>query len=65
MGKVFSVIQRKANRFNVENRAQRVISKEKPLPAPTHPATLQEIEAIKSGYILNHLNIHFQMHTTL
>ncbi|KAJ9584612.1 hypothetical protein L9F63_021054 [Diploptera punctata] len=50
MGKAFSAIQRRANRFNVENRAQKVISKEKPEPAPLHPATAQEIEAIKSEY---------------
>jgi NADH dehydrogenase [ubiquinone] 1 alpha subcomplex assembly factor 4 len=49
MGKVLSVIKRKVNRFNVENRAHRVISKDKPTPAPKYPSTIQELETIKSG----------------
>jgi len=49
MGKVFSVVRRKANRFNVENRAHRVISKEKPTPAPKHLSAIQELETMKSG----------------
>lgn len=54
MGKVLSVIQRQVNRFNVENRAHRVISKEKPIPAPKYQSTIKELEAIKSGgFIMN------------
>jgi len=49
MGKVLSVIQRQVNRFNIENRAHRVISKDKPIPAPKYPSTIQELETIKSG----------------
>ncbi|XP_063243434.1 protein NDUFAF4 homolog [Bacillus rossius redtenbacheri] len=47
MGKVFSVIQRKVNRFNIESRAQKIISKEKQTPAPKHQSTLKEFEKIK------------------
>lgn len=50
MGKVLSVVRRKANRFNVESRAHRVISKDKPTPAPKHPSAIQELETIKSDY---------------
>ncbi|PSN57026.1 Protein NDUFAF4 [Blattella germanica] len=50
MGKALSIIQRRVNRFNVENRAERIISKEKPTPAPKHQSTVQEIEAIKSEF---------------
>lgn len=54
MGKVLSVIQRKVNRFNVENRAHRVISKDKPTPAPKYPSTIKELETIKSGgFVMN------------
>lgn len=49
MGKVLSVIQRKANRFNIESRAHKLISKDKPTPAPKHPSTIQELENIQSG----------------
>jgi len=35
--------------FNVENRAHRVISKEKPTPAPRYPADEKELERIARG----------------
>ncbi|KDR08215.1 protein NDUFAF4 homolog [Zootermopsis nevadensis] len=50
MGKVLSVIQRKVYRFNAENRAHRIISKDKPTPAPRYPSTIKELETIKSDY---------------
>lgn len=54
MGKVLSVIQRKVYRFNAENRAHRIISKDKPTPAPRYPSTIKELETIKSGgFIMN------------
>uniref|UniRef100_A0A7R9IF11 NADH dehydrogenase [ubiquinone] 1 alpha subcomplex assembly factor 4 n=1 Tax=Timema tahoe TaxID=61484 RepID=A0A7R9IF11_9NEOP len=46
MGIIFSVIRRKANRFNVENRAQLIISKDKPTPAPQYPSTVKQLEMI-------------------
>ncbi|KAJ8894684.1 hypothetical protein PR048_007349 [Dryococelus australis] len=38
---------RKMNRFNVENRAQKVITRTKPKPAPKHKSTLKEFEKMK------------------
>ena len=49
MGKVYSVISRQVQRFNVENRAHRIISQNKPAPAPKYPATLEELERIAKG----------------
>ncbi|GLH13658.1 Protein NDUFAF4 homolog [Gryllus bimaculatus] len=46
MGKVLSVVQRRANRFNVENRAHKIISKEKPMPAPMHPYAKEQLEKL-------------------
>ncbi|KAF6212755.1 hypothetical protein GE061_010463 [Apolygus lucorum] len=46
MGMVTSRIHRAAGRFNVENRAERVLAKSKPEAAPKHPTTekyLQEL----------------------
>ncbi|XP_067002784.1 protein NDUFAF4 homolog [Anabrus simplex] len=50
MGKVLSVLQRKANRFNVENRAHKVISREKPTPAPLHPSSKRELDKIERDH---------------
>lgn len=44
MGKVMSVVARKANRFNVENRAHRVLEREKPVPAPKYESNLRDME---------------------
>ncbi|KAF4520446.1 hypothetical protein B566_EDAN004018 [Ephemera danica] len=44
MGKVLSVIPRRVQRFNIENRAHKVISKDKPTPAPKHPGTTEYLE---------------------
>uniref|UniRef100_A0A069DPB5 Hipothetical protein n=1 Tax=Panstrongylus megistus TaxID=65343 RepID=A0A069DPB5_9HEMI len=43
MGKVLSVLNRQINRFNAENRAHRILSKDKPIPAPKHPSTSKQI----------------------
>ncbi|XP_014283979.1 protein NDUFAF4 homolog [Halyomorpha halys] len=48
MGKVMSRMNRYWYRFNAENRAQRVISEEKPVVAPRHPSSLKGIEQILS-----------------
>ncbi|XP_049826975.1 protein NDUFAF4 homolog [Schistocerca gregaria] len=44
MGVVLSATRRALNRFNVENRAMKEISKEKPTPAPRHPSMSLAIE---------------------
>uniref|UniRef100_A0A1A9WW74 Protein NDUFAF4 homolog n=1 Tax=Glossina brevipalpis TaxID=37001 RepID=A0A1A9WW74_9MUSC len=44
MGQVASFMVRKMNRFNVENRAQRVLEKDKPTPAPKYESNLRDME---------------------
>uniref|UniRef100_A0A1I8NQR7 Protein NDUFAF4 homolog n=1 Tax=Stomoxys calcitrans TaxID=35570 RepID=A0A1I8NQR7_STOCA len=44
MGKVMSVVSRKINRFNVENRAHRVLERDKPTPAPKYESNLRDME---------------------
>ncbi|XP_071438773.1 NADH dehydrogenase [ubiquinone] 1 alpha subcomplex assembly factor 4-like [Hetaerina americana] len=46
MGAAVSGLTRRIQRFNIENRAHREISKEKPTPAPTYPSTAREIERL-------------------
>lgn len=53
MGKVFSVargvVVGKIQRFNVENRAHRVISQDKPKPAPKYEANVKDLERMLKG----------------
>lgn len=49
MGKVMSVMVRTVNRFNVEQRAQKVISQDKPKAAPKFGYNLKELEEVKRG----------------
>lgn len=49
MGKVLSVAAGKVQRFNVENRAQKVISRDKPTPAPKFEANIKDLERILKG----------------
>ncbi|XP_034663768.1 protein NDUFAF4 homolog [Drosophila subobscura] len=44
MGQVASMIARRANRFNAENRAHRIIEREKPTPAPKYESNLRDME---------------------
>ncbi|XP_055384896.1 protein NDUFAF4 homolog [Condylostylus longicornis] len=44
MGKVMSIIYRKANRFNVENRAHRFLDKEKLPPAPKFESSYEDMK---------------------
>ncbi|CAD7085040.1 unnamed protein product [Hermetia illucens] len=46
MGKVMSVMMRKANRFNVENRAHRLLDKEKRDIAPKFESNLRDMERV-------------------
>jgi NADH dehydrogenase [ubiquinone] 1 alpha subcomplex assembly factor 4 len=50
MGKVMSVISRQANRFNVENRAQKIISQDKPKPAPKFSQNIKDLERVLEDY---------------
>jgi NADH dehydrogenase [ubiquinone] 1 alpha subcomplex assembly factor 4 len=49
MGKVLSVAAGKLQRYNVENRAQRVIAQDKPKPAPKFDSNIKELERILRG----------------
>ncbi|XP_050075640.1 protein NDUFAF4 homolog [Anopheles maculipalpis] len=46
MGKAMSVVGRQVQRFNVENRAQKVISQAKPKPAPKYESNLRDLERV-------------------
>lgn len=49
MGKVMSYAAGKVQRFNVENRAQKVISQAKPTPAPRFESNLKDLERVLKG----------------
>ncbi|XP_037729854.1 protein NDUFAF4 homolog [Drosophila subpulchrella] len=44
MGQVVSMVARRLNRFNVENRAHRILEREKPTPAPKFDSNLRDME---------------------
>ncbi|XP_053951471.1 protein NDUFAF4 homolog [Anastrepha ludens] len=44
MGKVMSMVARKVNRFNVENRAHRILERDKPVPAPKYESNIQDMQ---------------------
>ena len=44
-----SVVGRQVQRFNVENRAQKVISQAKPKPAPKFESNLRDLERVLKG----------------
>uniref|UniRef100_A0A1Q3FAD1 Protein NDUFAF4 homolog n=1 Tax=Culex tarsalis TaxID=7177 RepID=A0A1Q3FAD1_CULTA len=46
MGVVLSRVSRQVNKFNVENRAQKVISQPKPKPAPKFESNLKDLERV-------------------
>lgn len=49
MGKIISVMSRKANRFNVEARAEKIISKDKQQAAPKYPSNLSDMDRVLKG----------------
>lgn len=53
MGKVFSMVARKSNRFNAENRAARIISKEKPVAAPKYPSNVEDMGRVLSRNVIS------------
>ncbi|XP_065074865.1 protein NDUFAF4 homolog [Ochlerotatus camptorhynchus] len=46
MGKVLSIAARQVNRFNIESRAEKVISQSKPKPAPTFQSNLKDLQRV-------------------
>ncbi|XP_058829886.1 protein NDUFAF4 homolog [Topomyia yanbarensis] len=59
MGKVLSIVVRQANLYNVENRAQKVISQAKPQPAPTFESNLKDLDRVlkKHPDLIQELNV--------
>lgn len=51
MGKVYSMLIRPIRTFNIENRATRIISREKPIPAPQYPSTEKQKKLSEKGNI--------------
>lgn len=49
MGKVLSTATAKVQRFNVENRAQRVIAQDKPTAAPKYESNIRDLERVLRG----------------
>lgn len=47
--KLFGVLTRKVNRFNVENRAHKVLERDKPVPAPKYESNLRDLEFARKG----------------
>lgn len=56
MGKVMSVVAGKVQRFNVENRAHRVISQDKPKAAPKFESNIKDLERVLRGERMCSLN---------
>ncbi|XP_043286208.1 protein NDUFAF4 homolog [Venturia canescens] len=48
MGKAMSAMTRPLKTFNIENRARKVISQDKPVPAPTFKSTQKQLEVAKT-----------------
>lgn len=53
MGKVYSVLTRPIRMFNIANRAERVISREKPVPAPQYTTTERQKKLTDKGIELS------------
>lgn len=49
MGTVMSMAVRKARRFNVENRAQRVLEQDKPTAAPKFESNVRDLQKVLDG----------------
>jgi NADH dehydrogenase [ubiquinone] 1 alpha subcomplex assembly factor 4 len=49
MGKVMSVAAAKVQRFNVENRAHKLLAQDKIRPAPKFESTVKDLERVLKG----------------
>ncbi|XP_032523732.2 protein NDUFAF4 homolog [Danaus plexippus] len=49
MGALVAKALRPVKAFNIENRAHKIISKEKPKAAPTYPSTFEELKRVKEA----------------
>lgn len=64
MGKVYSTLTRPIRTFNIANRAEKVISREKPVPAPQY-AAVEEQKKISDQVNPHFLRDHYQKNTRL
>lgn len=49
ISKIYGSALREANMYNIEKRAEKVISKDKPTRAPMHPSAAKELESLREG----------------
>jgi len=49
MGKIYSMLTRPIRTFNITNRAEKVISREKPIPAPQYATTEKQKKLSDQG----------------
>lgn len=49
MGKALSMLSKPIKEFNIESRAHKIISKNKPIPAPMHKSSEIVYEKYKAG----------------
>ena len=49
MGKVMSTMTRPVKKFNIENRAHRIISQDKPTQAPMYESSKKQLEVAQNG----------------
>lgn len=49
MGKIYSSLTRPLRIFNVANRAEKIISREKPIPAPHHASVAKQKKLADQG----------------
>ncbi|XP_075214902.1 NADH dehydrogenase [ubiquinone] 1 alpha subcomplex assembly factor 4 isoform X2 [Lycorma delicatula] len=50
MGRPFSSLKREVMNYNIENRASKFISKDKSVPSPKHPSTVEQTKILKEEY---------------
>ncbi|CAK9820723.1 Protein NDUFAF4 homolog [Anthophora plagiata] len=68
MGKVYSFFTRPVRTFNIENRAERVITREKPIRAPEYASVQKQKEEVNKLYpdfIETHNKENSQLHDNL
>lgn len=64
MGNVASLVVRKARRFNVENRAQRVLDQDRPTAAPKFEANVRDLQKVLDGNAQTHQRVDALLRTS-
>ncbi|CAL7934022.1 unnamed protein product [Xylocopa violacea] len=68
MGKIYSILTRPIRNFNIENRARRVISRKKPIPAPVHASVEKQrmmVEKLNPNFMAEHYKKDPKLHDHL